>query len=175
MAPRRVLEVGCGTGRNLAALAKAFPEAEIVGLDLSEEMLRIAREKTAAFGERVRLLQGAYLEPVAEGELFDLIVFSYYLSMINPGYTEALAICERDLSDSGRIAIVDFHDTRCGWFRQWMGMNHVRFDGQILRAIAEQGLQVEERTLQPAYGGLWRWLLCVAARPAGETIYGVRI
>jgi len=38
----RILEYGCGTGRNIGYLAQAFPGAEIVGTDLSEESLRIA-------------------------------------------------------------------------------------------------------------------------------------
>ena len=45
--PRRILEIGCGTGKNLAELARVFPQAEIVGLDLSAEMLGKARKKIA--------------------------------------------------------------------------------------------------------------------------------
>jgi S-adenosylmethionine-diacylgycerolhomoserine-N-methlytransferase len=96
--PRRILEVGCGTGTNLAKLARRFPDAEIVGLDLSAEMLRKARKKVERYGPRVSLLERVYNAPVSGGDRFDLIVFSYCLSMINPGYAEVLRLSEQDLS-----------------------------------------------------------------------------
>ena len=40
---RRVLEYGCGTGRNIGYLCEAFQEAEVVGTDVSAESLRVAR------------------------------------------------------------------------------------------------------------------------------------
>ena len=43
--PRRVLEVGCGTGRNLLRLKKSLPEAELYGVDASPEMLSRAKRK----------------------------------------------------------------------------------------------------------------------------------
>src|SRR5262245_31022659 len=60
VAPRRILEVGCGTGRNLAELAHRFIDAEVTGLDVSPEMLGRARAKTASFGSRVHLVHRAY-------------------------------------------------------------------------------------------------------------------
>lgn len=59
-APARILEVGCGTGRNLLELAELFPAAQLTGVDLSGAMLDVARRKTAHLGSRVRLVQGAY-------------------------------------------------------------------------------------------------------------------
>ncbi len=55
-----VLEVGCGTGRNLIAAARAWPEARYFGIDISEAMLDTARAKVAAAGlaDRITLAQG---------------------------------------------------------------------------------------------------------------------
>jgi S-adenosylmethionine-diacylgycerolhomoserine-N-methlytransferase len=162
--PRRILEVGCGTGKNLAELARYFPQAEIVGLDLSAEMLNKARKKLAGCGPRVSLLQRVYSDPVSDGDPFDLIVFSYCLTMINPGYGEALRLCQHDLSANGRVAVVDFHDSRFAWFRRWMGLNHVRMDGQILQALQSAGFKLQPCLVRSAYGGVWRWFCCLASR-----------
>jgi SAM-dependent methyltransferase len=45
-APARVLDVGTGTGAGALTLARRFPEAEIVGVDLSDAMLALARGNT---------------------------------------------------------------------------------------------------------------------------------
>lgn len=41
---RRILDAGCGTGLSTAALVSVFPSAEVVGIDLSPEMLKKARK-----------------------------------------------------------------------------------------------------------------------------------
>jgi S-adenosylmethionine-diacylgycerolhomoserine-N-methlytransferase len=159
-APTRILEVGCGTGKNLVNLASQFPEAKITGVDLSETMLALARGKTARFGDRVRLLHQAYDAPLGERPGFDLVVFSYALSMFNPGYDTAIAAARRDLVPGGHIAVVDFHDTPLPIFARWMGVNHVRMDGQLRPLLREQFTSVTDR-LQSAYGGIWSYLAFV--------------
>ena len=163
--PRRILEVGCGTGRNLVELARCFPDAQIVGLDLSADMLSKARKKVETYRPRVSLREGAYNFPISSGNPFDLIVLSYCLSMINPGFAEVLRICDQDLSSRGHLALVDFHDTQFNWFRNWMGLNHVRMDGQILAALKEAKLHLHPCKVGSAYGGLWRWFSCLASKP----------
>jgi SAM-dependent methyltransferase len=51
----RVLDVGCGVGRVSLAIAKAFPNAEVVGLDPDGESIRQAQEAAAAAGANGRL------------------------------------------------------------------------------------------------------------------------
>jgi SAM-dependent methyltransferase len=55
-----VLELGCGTGRNLVKAAQAFPQAQLGGLDISAEMLETASVAIGRRGlsARVRLAQG---------------------------------------------------------------------------------------------------------------------
>ena len=83
--PQDILEVGCGTGKNLLHLGRLFPEAQLRGLDLSPHMLAQAHRKLRGLGPRVSLVEAAYDRPVASGRL-DLVVFSYALSMFNPGW-----------------------------------------------------------------------------------------
>jgi ubiquinone/menaquinone biosynthesis C-methylase UbiE len=59
-APGRLIDLGCGTGRLL--LSQARRGLWVLGVDLSEEMLRVAREKAAAEGVEVHLLRANLTE-----------------------------------------------------------------------------------------------------------------
>ena len=50
-----VLEIGCGTGRNLVKLAQTYPEVRLFGLDVSREMLATAAASTARAGLASRI------------------------------------------------------------------------------------------------------------------------
>ena len=54
VAPKRVLDVGCGTGRPTRALVKRYPKAEVVGADLAPGMIRVAQARQPWFGKRAR-------------------------------------------------------------------------------------------------------------------------
>lgn len=161
--PSRILEVGCGTGKNLAALAERFPEAAITGVDLSETMLGIARGKMDRFGSRVKLVHRAYAAPLSEPPAFDLVLFSYALSMFNPGYDIAIAAAHQDLMPGGHIAVVDFCDTPVPAFARWMQVNHVRMQGQLRPVLREHFTPITER-LELAYGGVWRYLTYIGRK-----------
>lgn len=154
--PQRILEVGCGTGTNLCALRKQFPEAEIVGLDLSADMLDMAHNNLRHLAKPPKLLQRAYSESLKDEAPFDLVLFSYALSMFNPGWELAIEIAHSDLAADGIIAVVDFHHSRFAWFRAWMGVNHVRMYAHLL-PVLERHFTAEQREINTAYAGLWHW------------------
>ena len=162
VAPRRILEVGCGTGKNLHALARRFPDAQLTGIDLSGEMLDIAQRKLTPLGTRIQLHQHAYCPGLArdlsQNNGFDLVLFSYALSMFNPGWDAAIDTARHDLSANGVIAVVDFHNSPFSAFRKWMGVNHVRMEGHLLPLLKNsfQPVLARERL---AYGGVWRYFL----------------
>jgi len=162
--PARILEVGCGTGKNLFNLCQRFPNAAVTGLDLSEAMLDLARAKVAPFGDRVRLLRQRYDAPLStDGGGFDLILFSYALSMFNPGFEAAIETAHADLAPEGLCAVVDFHDTGFPWFERWMGVNHVRMNGQ-LRPLLQARFKAETDDVRSAYAGVWRYLMFVGRK-----------
>jgi release factor glutamine methyltransferase len=70
----RTIDVGTGSGVIALTLAAEFPKAEIVGVDISEDALMLARENAERLdlADRVRLLRSNLLEAVQPG--FDLIV-----------------------------------------------------------------------------------------------------
>ena len=108
-----VLEMGCGTGRNLIAVARAYPKAELYGFDISEEMLKTAKAAVnlAGLADRIHLLQGDATEFDAAAafgrEAFDRVYFSYTLSMV-PLWRAALARGLALTNSDGRFSVVDF-------------------------------------------------------------------
>lgn len=73
----RLLDLCCGTGASTEALRAAYPGAEIVGLDASEGMLEVARDKASL--RRVRFVHGDATDPAAAGVEgpFDGILMAY--------------------------------------------------------------------------------------------------
>lgn len=107
-----VLEIGCGTGRNLIVLARQYPDACIYGVDISEEMLISAARAVERHGlrHRVKLAQGdaTTFDGTAFGKLhYDRILFSYTLSMI-PDWQQALQNAVAHLAAFGELHVVDF-------------------------------------------------------------------
>lgn len=153
--PARILEVGCGTGVNLAALGRAFPNARLFGVDLSGAMLDKAASRLEALGmdRRATLLRQAYAAPIEPGT-FDLAICSYSLTMFNPGWDTALDAIRQDLRPGGKLGLVDFHASRHRWFRNWMAVNHVRMEGH-LRPALEVRFEPEVEVIRPAYASLW--------------------
>jgi S-adenosylmethionine-diacylgycerolhomoserine-N-methlytransferase len=142
----RVVEVGCGTARNLIAIARRYPQARLFGLDASQEMLKTASEavKRAGLESRIKLAHGyaEALEPSMFGEhdQFDRAVFSYSLSMI-PQWQQALNAAAKVLSPTGRIHVVDFGDlTALGLVGRkmllwWLSLFHVVPRAELLHTL----------------------------------------
>jgi len=163
--PSRILEVGCGTGRNLLSLRRHFPQAHITGVDLSAPMLAIAAAKVR-HDENATLLRCAYAAPVhGAGGPFDLVLFSYALSMFNPGWEQAINAAWQDLAEGGCIAVVDFSDSGFGWFRRWMAVNHVRMEGHLWPRLRQTLTTLVDDRLG-AYGGVWHYGLFIGRKQA---------
>jgi len=104
-APRRVLDVGAGTGYLLNLLASRLPDAdEFVGVDAAPLMVAAARARTA--DQRVRFVQGtAERLPVDDGS-YDLVVsatsFDHWQDQGG-----GLAECRRALAAGGHMVLAD--------------------------------------------------------------------
>jgi len=108
-----VLEIGCGTGRNLVSAARRYPDARFFGIDVSTEMLTSAMTAISRRGlmGRIRLAHGdatAFNPQAVFGiRAFDHILISYSLSMI-PDWHRVLETAAGHLTPGGRLHIVDF-------------------------------------------------------------------
>ena len=159
-----VLEIGCGTGRNLILAARRYPQARFYGLDVSSEMLATARVRISAagLGERVSVAEAdatafdaAALFGVAR---FERVYISYALSMIPP-WGAVLERATGALTPGGVLKIVDFGDfgELPGAFRAalrtWLSLFGVH---------PREGLQAEletfarERGMSPSFRALYR-------------------
>ncbi|HMQ55901.1 MAG TPA: class I SAM-dependent methyltransferase, partial [Anaerolineae bacterium] len=130
--------------------------------DISGDMLDQARRKLRPV-RQVELVLQSYTRPLRLSRPFDLILFSYSLTMFNPGWQQALAAALEDMAPGGHLAVVDFHDSPVASFRRWMGLNHVRMEGQLLPVLRRLA-HPDVLELRQAYGGLWRYLLFVGQK-----------
>lgn len=150
----RAVEIGCGTARNLIAIARRYPETQLFGLDASSEMLATAAEAVDRAGLSERILLKHTLAEEMSPELFgekrglDAAIFSYSLSMI-PDWRTAIRAARAALSDRGRMHVVDFGDL-AGlprplsaalrfWLRQFHVAPRAELLGEIQRTSAAPG------------------------------------
>lgn len=147
----RVLEIGCGTARNLILAAQRYRDAEFYGIDISVEMLETARKAIVREGltAHIQLAQAdatrfdpALLFGVPS---FARIFVSYSLSMI-PAWPAVLAMAANWLAPGGELHIVDFgRQERLpaafrvllrGWLRQF----HVQPRDELESELSRLGL-----------------------------------
>ncbi|NRB50206.1 MAG: class I SAM-dependent methyltransferase [Saprospiraceae bacterium] len=156
-----ILEVGCGTGFNLQRMAKFFPNAKFTGVDVSGDMLTIAKQNNQVNLERMAFVEAPYgPDGVNFPGQMDVILFSYSLTMINPQWSSLLDQAILDLKPDGYIAVVDFHDSQFQWFKNHMGNHHVRMDSH-LQTYLEKNYKPTHNQSKKAYLGVWEYLLFV--------------
>jgi S-adenosylmethionine-diacylgycerolhomoserine-N-methlytransferase len=159
-----VIEIGCGTGRNLIAAARAYPDAEFFGLDVSSAMLSTARAniRRAGLEERIRLALGDAVcfdaAALFGRRTFDRVFFSYSLSMIPPWRDAAARGFDVVATPGGRLLIVDFgeQDRLPTWFRRslfaWLAKFHVTPRADLKEALAALvAAEGGELSFQPLY------------------------
>lgn len=171
----RVLEIGCGTARNLIAVAQRHPAAPLFGIDLSLEMLDTARRRVGRQGlsGRIRLAHAdaTRFDPALLFGVpgFSRIFFSYTLSMI-PEWERALAQSVLWLQPGGELHLVDFggQERLPRWFRgglrQWLALFHVILRDALEAALARLSGEIEVRSFERPHLGYAQYAVC--RRPA---------
>lgn len=142
-----VLEIGCGTGRNLILAARRYPNAHFYGFDISKVMLdtAAANVRRAGFEKRINLAVGdaAAFDPreLFGLERFDRVFVSYALSMIPP-WRATLPLAVDAVAPTGRLHIVDFgqQEGLPSWFRRGLHAWLAKFTVEP-RADLEKELQ----------------------------------
>ncbi len=158
--PLRVLDVGCGTGRTLAQLCRAMPDASLVGLDLSRFYLEVAQQEVERAGGRLQCIEGngeaialpdASVDAVVSVFLFHELprnarrnVWRELARVLRPDGI-AVVVDSVQRSDSAEIAYFvdrfsrEMHEP---FYRDYLG-------DDLAQGLGEQGLRVTD--VAPAY------------------------
>jgi 2-polyprenyl-3-methyl-5-hydroxy-6-metoxy-1,4-benzoquinol methylase len=131
LAPKRILDMGCGVGMATHPLAAAYPDAEIHAIDIAAPMLRYAHARSEALGIPIHYSQqNAASTDFADGS-FDLVVSTIMLHEIPQKVTRQVVVeCHRLLSPGG----VMVHNDMVGWptepFQEFMAEWNVHHNNE---------------------------------------------
>ncbi len=164
-----ILEIGCGTGRNLFGAAWRYPDAKLFGVDISQEMLRTALSTVSRMKLERRVTiacaDATSFDPRSSlgQRRFDRIFFSYALSMV-PEWQAALRHAFSLVAEDGELHIVDFGQCEGlprlfrGMLFRWLHLFHVspRVDlrNELTRLAKANGASMH---LEAPYRG-YAWL-----------------
>ncbi len=161
-----VLEVACGTGRNLIRAARRYPNARLYGFDVSNEMLATARSSIARAGlsDRIVVAYGDATDFACDDifgvPAFDRVIVSYALSMI-PHWRGALEQAATAVAPGGALYVVDFGDQEGlpRWFKKglhaWLAKFSVRprqeLETELAQLARRRGLTAYNKRLYRGY------------------------
>lgn len=163
-----VLDVACGTGEFERLILAKHPGQRMVGVDISEKMVEIARQKLQPY-PNVAFQIASVADLPFEAAHFDTVVsanaFHYFDSP-----TIALAEMKRVLKPDGRVIILDwckdFWVCRiCDWVLQRLDPAHRQCytQAEFHQFLADAGFQIE-RSAKVRFGLIWG-LMVATARP----------
>lgn len=113
----KILDVGCGFCAIPIEIAKAIPNCEIIGVDLSEPLLNIGQNliNEAGYSDRITLQKGDAHQLQFEDQSFDVVINTFLLHLVeNP--ISLLNEIERVAKPSAKIIITDLRRMWLGWF-----------------------------------------------------------
>ena len=147
LAVGRILDLGTGTGCIALALARRFPEAEVIGVDISDDALALARENAVLNGiDNVRFMKGDILQLDIEGK-FDIIISNP--PYITPGEAAEMRRNVMDYEPHGALFVPEgdalvFHRAIASFAQE-----HLADNGMIVMEINEH-LAAETAALIPS-------------------------
>lgn len=101
---KKILDVGCGNGQNLIQIRKSGFEGELIGIDIAEGILKVAKRLNRAAGTDVHFIKGDAENLKFPDETFDALILKHVLQNV---YRPLLALqeCKRVLKPGGKIAV----------------------------------------------------------------------
>tara|TARA_B100000963_G_C22485596_1_gene606738 strand:- start:90 stop:734 length:645 start_codon:yes stop_codon:yes gene_type:complete len=139
-----IIEVGCGTGYHIAALAPEFKKCMFYGYDASVHMLNKALSKVNKL-ENVQLRQEFFSSNSMICTSIDCFICSYSISM-NEDNLNCIEAIHNTLSTSGVLYVVDFISSSSNWFNRWMILHGVYIQSEIISKLKNTFKSVEFET-----------------------------
>ncbi len=139
--PQTIAELGCGGGRNAAALLQRFPSSQVVALDYSEEAVQKTADlnRDAVASGRCRTVQGDVSHMPLDDGSFDLAC-AFETVYFWPGPTKSFAEVSRILKPGGIFLIVNESDGTDPGDEKWKGI----IDGLEIYTADELGGYLRE-------------------------------
>lgn len=135
--PQRILDLGCGTGSTTLMLKQAFPQAEIVGLDLSPYMLVMANHKAKTAQFDIQLHHSKAEDTGFSNASFDLVTASLLFHEIPPVVSQSiLQESFRLLRVGGEVVVLDGNQKT---LRHTDWLNQI-FEEQYIESFAAGGV-----------------------------------
>jgi len=117
----RILEVGCGTGLTLQYLSQLAAGYRIVGMDLSETMLKQADEKGRQLSNTPQLVLGDAGRLPYEDGLFDVTISTRFIHQFSHEDKKRLWQEFRRVTRKDGIVVVEFYARPYHWLRYYVG------------------------------------------------------
>lgn len=106
---RRIVDLGCGFGKSTWPFKRAFPEAEVIGVDLAASCLALAAERASAQGLDIRFRQADCARTGLEDGSADLVTSTMLVhEMPRPQLEATLREAARLLAPGGLLRFLDF-------------------------------------------------------------------
>ena len=102
----RILDLACGTGDFTLELAKRWPDAEITGVDITPEMIKIAKQKLADARNVAFFIGNAQELSCVAAESCNLVVCAFGFRNF-PDKAKALSECRRVLAPGGKLVVLE--------------------------------------------------------------------
>lgn len=162
----RILEIGCGTGHCMQALAQSVGlTGKAYGIDLSDGMLRITQQRLIRTGltDRTELKVGDATKLPFDSHSMDGVFTSFTLELFDtPEIPSVLLECKRVLKPGGRVCVVALSRKRDTWRTNAYEWLHEKLPNYVdcrpifvQKSLEAAGFQVYDATDLPLWG-----LLC---------------
>jgi ubiquinone/menaquinone biosynthesis C-methylase UbiE len=163
----KILDIACGTGEFERLILNEGSDQQIIGIDISEKMLRLAREKCGAYPNVAFLKADASALPFPD-QSFDLVVSANSLHYFDKP-SDSLAEMRRVLLPTGSLVIMDwckdYPICRCFDFflrRIERGYQSCYTQGELQRLLDAAGFTIQSTRKIKLGSFFWGHMIAVA-------------
>lgn len=156
----RILEVGVGTARNIIKIRKMFPNAQIDGIELSSEMYEKAIENCTKLSIEANIVNADFITYKFDNKKYDVILFSYVFTMLGSISEVFIEKSRTLLKEDGKIAVVDFHQTKNVVYSNFMKSKNINLEGKIASEL-KANYNTKLLEIKKAYFGIWEYYLFI--------------